>query len=390
MYTIPTTKKDISLDFYNNSIVNIYAKKSDANSRTIEITCTDNGKKVKIDNNIASAFVRMKKSDGTYIYNNAIISNEGIIKIELAGQMLSVAGKHVVDIMILSNPNITSTELEALESTDDLNNTSVISVMPFYLIVTDSAVDNSEIASTNEFDALVQATSKLKILESRVRASESDRNEAETIRDDNENARMTNETERRKYETTRQSNESTRQSNESARETQIETWGKNVDAAINNCNTSIAETIKNCNTAIDTAIDNCEKATASANKAVEDFEAIKDQSGIVMQDEKGVANGIATLNVSGKVPSEQLNIANNLTTTTTGSLLDASQGNVIKLELEDLKTYVDESDENINKKITDNYNSLKAYIDAKPTIHFNDTIDDSIGKDGDILMIPIQ
>ena len=136
-----------------------------------------------------------------------------------------------------------------------------------------------------------------------------------------------------------------------------------------------ATAIKNAETATKNAKDATDEATTAAtaaNNAVAEFETIKNQSGIVMQTEKGVANGVATLDSSGKVPSSQLKIVNNLTTTTTGSLLDASQGNVIMLELADLKTYIDQT------------------IDGLQKIHFNDTVDDSIGKNGDVLMVPIS
>ena len=358
-----TTTKYISLDFYNNSIVNVYAKQADANSRFINATCTDHGKKVFMNKSIVSAFVKMKKSDGNYIYNDTEILDDGTILISLTQQMLAVSGKQIVDLMILSMPDITLKEIESMDSIEDLSNVSVISIMPFYLIVTESSIDNSEIESTDEFDALVQATARLKKLETSVRIAEEKRQDDIT------------------GEAYRIANEKARQKSEIQRE------NTNAEAIIAIENAEIATSTaiiatNNANTATNNAIeatDNAIIATNDANKAVEDvnnviaeFETIKDQSGIIMQDEKGSENGIATLDENGKVPNTQLNIANNLTTTTTGLLLDASQGNVIRLELEQLNAYITKT------------------IEELPKIHFSNTVDNSIGKNGDILMVPIS
>lgn len=347
------TTKQISLDFYNNNFVSVYAKQSDANSRYVNITCTDHGKKVVLDNNAVSAFVRMKKSDGNYIYNDAEILNDGTILVELTQQMLTATGKHVSDVMILSAPDVNVEELNSLDDIDNLNGVSVISVMPFYLIVNASSIDNSEIVSSSEFDTLVQATARLKLLEKTVRIAENSRIIAEDTRKDNENTRIANEKARQEAENKRQSDTA------------------NAVAAIADAKTATT----NANNAADSATASAtaaNNAATAANDAVAEFESIKDQSGIVMNTEKGAANGIATLDSNGKVLSSQLKIANNLTTTTTGSLLDASQGNAIRIELEDLKEYID------------------TFISELPKIHFNNTIDNSIGRDGDILMVPIS
>lgn len=365
-----TTTKYISLDFYNNNIVNVYAKQSDANSRFINVTCTDHGKKAFIDNSIASAFVRMKKSDGNYIYNDTEILNDGTISITLTSQMLAVTGKQNADLMILSSTDITSDELNDLSSVEDLSDVSVISVMPFYIIVSESAIDNSIISSTSEFDALVQATARLKKLESQVRTTENSRVEAEEERENNEATRIANEKTRQSNETTRKSNETTRQSNETAR---VAAETKRQDNVTGEAYRIANEEARQ--SAFSEAITNAKAATEAANAAVAEFETIKDQSGIVLQSEKGVANGVATLNESGKVPSSQLSIANNLTTTSTGQLLDAYQGNRLYSMINDL-----------NENIQTVENTI-AYL---PSIHFNATVDNSIGKDGDVLMVPIE
>ena len=376
-----TMTKHISLDFYTTNIVNIYAKQADANSRFVNVTCTDHGKKVEMRKSDMSAFIRVKKNDNTVVYNDAVINDDGTITFELTQQMLAVTGRQTADITILHNPNVTLQEFTSLKSIDDLTDIAVISVMSFNLIVAESAVDNNEITSSNEFDALITATARMQNLESTVRVAENSRVLEELERKDNEDTRISNENTRQSNENSRKSAETTRVNQEKAR---VEAEKKRQDSITgevyrianeqtrqaneSNRATTMTNNINAWDKEVSDAVKAAEAATVAANKAATDFEAIKDQSGIIMQEEKGSANGIATLDENGMVPSSQLNIANNLTTTTTGMLLDASQGNQLRLSIEDLQDI----------------------INALPVIHFNNTVDNSIGKNGDILMVPLS
>ena len=346
MSTTTTTKKHISLDFYNNSIANVNAKQSDANSRYINVTCTEHGKKATLNKNDMSAFVRGKKSDGTYIYNEATILDDGTIDIILTSQMLANPGKQTVDIMILSTPD--DVIIDNLDDLDKLKGVAVISVMSFYIIVSESAIDSSVVTSSNEYDALIQATSIMKTLEKNVRDREiyrDEKTEEAIIATDEANLAASS------------ANTAASSANDAA--SKANTAASSANSAATKANTAASS----ANTAASSAND----AASKANAAAEEFKSIKDQSGIVMQTEKGQANGIATLNSSGKVPSSQLSIVNNLTTTTTGSLLDASQGNALRSSIE----------------------ALQSTIDELSTIYFNTEVDNSIGRNGDILMVPI-
>lgn len=414
-----TTTKNISLDFYNNSIVNVYAKQSDANSRFINVTCTDHGQKVFIDKAYISAFVRMKKSDGTYIYHEVNIQDDGTILITLNNQMLAAYGKQVVDVVLLATPDITYEGLNTIEAANDLSNVSVISVMPFYLVVQSSAVDNTIIISTSEFDALTTATARMIQLEKSVKNAEKIRVDSENERISNENTRISDENIRKSNENTRQANENNRkdaekkreeaekkrqdditgetfritneelrQSNEVERENtatqKINEWGNavnetiqkceqnvndtinkcesNINDTINKCETNVNNTINKCESETNEAIKSCEEATSAASAVVEEFETIKDFTGIIMQDEKGVADGVATLNEDCIIPDGQISIdrflKNDLTTSTSGYALDAAQGA-----------------------------ELKKLIDSLPQIFSGtSTPSSSIGKDGDIYL----
>ena len=389
---LSTMTKHISLDFYTTNIVNIYAKQADANSRFVNVTCTDHGKKVEITNSNMSAFIRVKKNDNTISYNNATINDDGTITFELTQQMLAVAGRQTADITILHNPNVTLEEFTSLKNIDDLTDIAVISVMSFNLIVSASAVNNDEVSSSNEFDALITATARMQNLESTVRVAENSRVLEELERKDNEDIRIANENTRIANENSRKTAENTRVNQEKAR---VEAEKKRQDSITGEAYrianeqsrqanessraTTMTNKINEWNGAVSTAVSNAEAATEAANKAATDFESIKNQSGIVMQDEKGVANGIATLNSSGQVPSSQLDIANNLTTTSVGKVLDATQGKELQDSIADLSDKLDTACE-----------ELLSQISALHVVHFRDAVDDSVGKNGDILMIPIS
>lgn len=358
-----TTVKNIYLDFYNHHYVVVHAKQGDTNSRCINVTCTDYGKKIALDKNTVSAFVRMKKADGNFIYDNTEISDDGTILITLSQQMLAACGRQIADIVILSTTNMSLADTTSLDDIQNMDGVTVISVMSFYLNVTSAAVQEETITSTSEFSALTQATVTLQRLEENVRDAEDLRIQSEINREGNESTRIikegerdSNETERISNENTRKSNEIKRQENEKTRQDSITGEAYRIANEISR-NETFAQTIQICN-----------EATQAAQKVVEDFKSIQDFTGIIKQEEKGSTNGVATLDDNGKIPSEQLDIVNNLTTETTGKLLDASQGNAIRLSLEKLQQTIDELQK----------------------IHFADSLDDSIGKNGDILLIPVS
>lgn len=81
--------------------------------------------------------------------------------------------------------------------------------------------------------------------------------------------------------------------------------------------------------------------------------------------DRGKPDGVASLDASGIIPLEQINaprfIKNSLTYKSTGYALDASKGA-----------------------------ELKTQLDKLPMIHYNDVVDDSIGVDGDVLLVPVS
>ena len=79
--SLGTTKK-ISLDFYNNAVVTINAKQHDSDTRYVNVTCTDYGKKVFIDSSSA-AYARYKNKNGTSFIEPCEVLNDGTVLVTL-------------------------------------------------------------------------------------------------------------------------------------------------------------------------------------------------------------------------------------------------------------------------------------------------------------------
>lgn len=151
-------------------------------------------------------------------------------------------------------------------------------------------IENENTRIANETARQNAETGRVDAEKNRVNA-EAARVDTENTRTDNENTRKTNESARQTTEANRvnaenirKSNESTRQDNETTRQTN--------------------ESTRQTNTA--TAISDAEEATERANKAAEACENIVAGTGVVMQTEKGAANGVATLDENKKLSRNQI------------------------------------------------------------------------------------
>lgn len=174
-------------------------------------------------------------------------------------------------------------------------------------------IDNIEIIS------LLDLKKRIIALEDEITNSENQRNENELERQSSENTRIQNESERKSSESIRISNENIRIDNE----------GKRAAASSN-------------------AVSNCQNATQSANNAVENVNSALNTLNNNLQNaqiafskastKSNISSGESFATMFGKIQkwydsfgsSAWSNIVNNLTTSTSGSVLDASQGKILK------------------------------------------------------------
>ena len=146
---LKSTKK-INVDFYNQKYILINAKQNDKNSRFLEITCYNHGELFSLNPNNHSAFIRYRKADEHGVFNSCVVNYNGTIEVELTEQMLAVAGICYADLVIVDSGYAT-VDPNTGEITG-INNSAILSTMTFCIDVVETALENSVIESTHEFD----------------------------------------------------------------------------------------------------------------------------------------------------------------------------------------------------------------------------------------------
>ena len=142
--------RSIDIDLYNKKCITIIAKQYDMNSRFILFTCYNQGN-IFFLNNTNYAFIRYKKPDDLGVFNQCTITPDGKILVELTEQMLSCPGHCDADILIVDKQeNIVTNDDSSIQVKDGC----IISTMNFCVNVIETPLDNSEIESSYEFNAL--------------------------------------------------------------------------------------------------------------------------------------------------------------------------------------------------------------------------------------------
>ena len=355
------TIEPISLDFYNNNIKTINAKQLDTNSRYVKISCTEHGKRVVLNPQTMNAYLTSKKPDGFYVIHKCEILDDGTLLVDFLQQMLAVAGKSKVDILIVSGAISDDVLVDGMIITDDgkgnvttnfnlddfvqsiyNSGATVLSTMSFYLNVLPSNIKEANIESSYEFSALVNGLEQMNTVEIHMKA-------LDELLTENEEIRLSNETERQNAEVARVNAENLREENVQAVIDRCNVAVSDANTATSNANnatTKANQATQNANTATqnaNTATSNANNAAKNANDAAALCESVVDGSGVVLKTD----------------------VANNLTTETEGKVLDALQG---KLLLEKIDT-------------------LQQVINNLPKIHHGTgEPNNSLGKDGDIYL----
>ena len=149
-----TSIRNITLDFYNNTIITVNAKQCDHKLRGILATIAENGVPIVLDSSKVSAYVRCKKPDDTVVFNRCTIDSSGKVYIELTNQILAYAGRVSMDVIIVKS--ITSTTYQKIVS----SGVDVISTMTMYLNIVENVFPDEYIESKDEFSALKYALAR--------------------------------------------------------------------------------------------------------------------------------------------------------------------------------------------------------------------------------------
>lgn len=150
--------KNIDVDFYNKEYILVNAKQNDKNSRFFLVSCYNQGEFYRLNNGEHSAYIRYRKSDNNSVFNFCEINSRGNIVAELTEQMLASEGFCHAD-LVIANKGGAKVDASTGEIIG-LENSSILSTMPIYIDVTETAVANSEIESSYEFNGLNNALEK--------------------------------------------------------------------------------------------------------------------------------------------------------------------------------------------------------------------------------------
>ena len=129
--------KKIRLDFTNKEITTIGLNRYDKDSREYIITFTDGQSDIVLDNAVNSCYIMMRKPDKTNILLTGTINNDGTVTVLFDEQMTAVEGIGYLQLKILNN------------DTNEAINTVLLKV-----VIGNSAYDESEVMSSDEFTAL--------------------------------------------------------------------------------------------------------------------------------------------------------------------------------------------------------------------------------------------
>jgi len=152
-----TILKEIKVDFHDTRYIQINAKQNDRLSRFVLVSCYNEGSPypITVENNYA--YIRFRKPDNLGVFNTCEITDDGKILIELTEQMLAEVGRCYADLVILdiSEYNAISATVPFEEAEDAMLNTSkILSTKLIGFNVIESAIDNSDITSSYEYNAL--------------------------------------------------------------------------------------------------------------------------------------------------------------------------------------------------------------------------------------------
>lgn len=132
--------QEINLDFSQNTYKDIIIKQNDIDSRSVIITCTNNGVFVPIDAVSQLCYIQMLTPDERPIYNSTTILSDGRIQVDFDEQMTLVGGNTVATLQII-----------------DSVSEEIIHTMNINVIIISNAISNDAIIATPEFNALTEA-----------------------------------------------------------------------------------------------------------------------------------------------------------------------------------------------------------------------------------------
>ena len=229
----------ITLDFCRKNIQSVSVKQYDKNTRYLIVTCTENGKLVKLDKSSMTCRVKVLTPDDRASLDTCTILDDGTVKVPLTENVLFSSGVANAELMITSS-----------------DESKRIGTMKFRVIIDSSVYGDERVISSDEFSALTELFEK----------ADKDYTSVITEAKKSADAAKVSETNAKKSETNAKSSETNAASSASKAKT------SETNAKASETNSTISENnaktyMENASTSAITASSKADEALASANSA---------------------------------------------------------------------------------------------------------------------------
>lgn len=226
----------------NNNFVQVPAVQGDGNEvRYVKLYLYANGVEYEIGDDVL-AYVMGTKSDNKDIFNSCVIDGNTVL-VELTQQMLASSGRGYYQIMLLNSDTNTA-----------------IKTFPFTVVVTEATVNISDLESSDEWQALIDALSDAEHTYEEVKTY-CDEKAAEALA--SQEAAATSET----NAATSESNAATSEANAATSESNAATSETNAATSASNAATSESNALQSETNAATSATQAAESATSAAASA---------------------------------------------------------------------------------------------------------------------------
>lgn len=229
----------ITLDFCRNNIQSVSVKQYDKNTRYLIVSCTENGKFVKLDKSSMTCRIKILTPDDRANLDTCEILDDGTVKVPLTESALFSSGVANAELMIVSS-----------------DENKRIGTMKFRVIIDSSVYSDERVVSSDEFSALTELFEK----------ADKDYTTVITEARKSADAAKVSETNAKKSETNAKSSETNAASSASIAKT------SETNAKASETNSAISENnaktyMENAATSAITASSKADEAVASANSA---------------------------------------------------------------------------------------------------------------------------
>lgn len=259
----------------NNNFVQIPVMQGDGNNvRGFEVELISNGTQYTIDKDNTIVSIIGTKPDTCQILNECEVSDEGYILVDITSQMAAIKGRGDYSIVLM-----------------DKTSNSQLKSFPFYILTTPAPFDVSEIISGDEFQLLTKTITSAETVTDEAQQEIKNMQDLESEVSANEEIRINNENHRENAELNRKTDSAVAITNANTATTNANNAKQNAENAANAANT---------------ATQNANATIQQANTIIEEMKSLIKDDNVIHTSEKGVANGIATLDENGNIPASQL------------------------------------------------------------------------------------